>query len=75
MTSSQEASSSVETALPGAAEKLSFATASRGGTRWSAAEIVVERMRGLSPVERERARRESTVIRRAAIEALGESRS
>ncbi len=75
MASSQAARSSVETELPGAAEKLSAATLSRGGTRCRMALTVVDRMRGFSAEERERARRDSTVMRRAATAALGETRS
>ena len=48
MVSSQAARSSVDTELPGAAEKLSLATLSRGGTRCRMALTVVDRMRGLS---------------------------
>ena len=75
LVSSQAARSSVETELPGAAEKLSLATLSRGGTRCRMALTVVDRMRGLSAEERDRARRESTSIRRAAMAALGDTRS
>ena len=62
-------------ALPGAAENVSLATFASGGTRWSSAAMVVDRMRGRSSDERERASRASAVMRRAAIEALGETRS
>ena len=61
--------------LPGAAENVSFATFASGGTRCSTAATVVERMRGRSSEERERASRASAVIRRATIAALGETRS
>ena len=45
------------------------------GTRCRMALTVVDRMRGLSAEERDRARRESTSIRRAAMAALGDTRS
>ena len=75
MVSSQAARSSVDTELPGAAEKLSLATLSRGGTRCRMALTVVDRMRGVSAEERERARRDRTSMRLAAMAALGDTRS
>ena len=73
--SSQATRSSVATELPGAAEKLSAATAALGGTRWVMALIVVERMRGRSDEDFDRANRDSTVMRRASMAAWGETRS
>ena len=65
----------MSTALPGAAEKVSAATRVIGGTRCSRPLTVTQSTRGFSTDERERARRASTVMRRALIEALGEARS
>ena len=62
-------------ALPGAAENVSWATLANGGTFCSTAATVVERMRGRSSDERARASLASAVMRRAEIEALGDTRS
>ncbi len=75
LVSSHATRSSVATALPGAAEKLSLATTARGGTRCVSALMVVDRMRGRSAEDFERARRDSTVMRRASIAACGDTRS
>ena len=75
LVSSQAARAAVEPELPGAAEKLSRATLSRGGTRCRMALTVVDRMRGRSAEERERASRDRTSMRRAAMAALGDTRS
>ena len=73
--SSHSTSLSMSMALPGAAENVSCATLANGGTFCSTAEIVVERIRGRSSDERERASRARAVMRRAEIEALGDTRS
>ena len=73
--SSQATSSSVATELPGTAENESLATAARGGTRCRSAATVVDRMRGRSRDDFERARRDNTVMRRAAMPAEGDTRS
>ncbi len=72
--SSQRASCSVSTMLPGAAEKLSEATFEKAGTRCSAALTVVSSRRGLSP-DLVLASRDSVVIRCATMEGAGETRS
>ena len=61
------ASSSRFTTLPGAAEKLSAATVLSGGTRCRRQSTVVVTTRGRSAEDFARARRESAVMRRAAI--------
>ena len=61
--------------LPGAAEKVSDAILARGGTRWTRALTVVDRMRGRPSAPRERASRASVVMRCAVIAAFGETRS
>src|ERR1700749_1621012 len=63
------------TALPGAAEKDSAATFSRGGTRCRTALIVVERISGRPAARPDGGSRDRTVTRRAEIAALGETRS
>ena len=75
LVSSQPVSAFISTTLPGAAENVSAAIWATGGTRWTTALTVVLRMRGRSALERERARRASTTMRRAETEALGETRS
>ena len=62
---------SISTTLPGAAENVSAAMRSRGGTRCTAALMVVDRMRGRSSDERERASRASAVMRCAVMPACG----
>ena len=75
LVSSQLTSWVVSTTLPGAAEKVSAAIRDRGGTRWTRALTVVERIRGLSSEVLERASRARVVMRCAVIAAFGETRS
>ena len=75
LVSSQFTSASRSTILPGAAENVPAAILLRAATRWIRALTVVERMRGRANAERERARRESTTMRRAEIAASGDTRS
>ena len=75
MASTQAVTVSIGTTLPIAAEKVSTAIFSRGGTLWIKALTVVQRMRGCSSDERERESRDSAVIRWAAMAAFGETRS
>ena len=61
--------------LPGAAERLSVCIHAFGGARCTRPLTVTQSTRGRSIEERERARRESTVMRREAMAALGDTRS